>query len=299
MKRAVSISIGSSKRDKEVEITLLGERVRIERIGTDGSMEAAAGLFRDLDGKVDAFGVGGTDLGLRVGERMYKLHSVQRLVRDVKVTPYVDGGGLKSTLEMQLGPFIERRLGKDLAAKRVLIASAVDRYGMARSFSDSGYECIFGDLMFALGIPIPIRSLRSVHLLAAVLIPIVGRLPFEWLYPTGAEQEVRKPRWPEYFRWASVVAGDALYIKRRMPESLPGSIIATNTTTPADVAFFRKAGVKYLVSSTPLLDGRTFGTNMMEAALVAVAGKGRALTTAELQGMLAKLKMEPQIRKLN
>ena len=39
MKRAVSISIGSSKRNKAVEIELLGEKVQIERIGTDGSME--------------------------------------------------------------------------------------------------------------------------------------------------------------------------------------------------------------------------------------------------------------------
>ena len=69
MKHAVSISIGSSKRNKVVEVELLGEMVRIERIGTDGSMEKAAQLYRELDGKVDAFGVGGTDLGLTVGTK--------------------------------------------------------------------------------------------------------------------------------------------------------------------------------------------------------------------------------------
>jgi hypothetical protein len=299
MKRAVSVSIGSSTRDKAVEIKLLGERVRLERIGTDGDMEAAAGLFRDLDGKVDAFGVGGTDLALLVGQRSYKLHSVQKLVRHVKLTPYVDGGGLKDTLERQLAPFIDRHLGSRLGGRRAFVASAVDRYGMACSFAESGYDCVFGDLMFALGIPIPLRSLRSVRILAALLIPVVGRLPFEWLYPTGHEQEVRKPKWPASFAWATVVAGDALYIKRRMPDSLPGRVIATNTTTPADVAFFRQAGVRALVSSTPVLDGRTFGTNMMEAALVAVAGKRRALTRAELQDLLTRLKMTPQIQILN
>ena len=34
MKRAVSISLGSAKRNKAVEVTLLGEPVSIERIGT-------------------------------------------------------------------------------------------------------------------------------------------------------------------------------------------------------------------------------------------------------------------------
>ena len=58
MKRAVSISIGSSKRNKAVEVTLLGEKVSIERIGTDGDMEKAAHLYQEMDGKVDAFGVG-------------------------------------------------------------------------------------------------------------------------------------------------------------------------------------------------------------------------------------------------
>ena len=69
MKRAVSISLGSSKRNKAVEVTLLGESVRIERIGTDGSMEKAAQIYRELDGQVDAFGVGGADLGAMVADK--------------------------------------------------------------------------------------------------------------------------------------------------------------------------------------------------------------------------------------
>jgi len=42
MTHAVSISIGSSKRNKVVEVELLGEMVRIEWIGTDGVMEQVA-----------------------------------------------------------------------------------------------------------------------------------------------------------------------------------------------------------------------------------------------------------------
>ncbi len=41
MKRAVSISIGSSMRNKRVEIELFGEMVCIERIGTDGDLGKA------------------------------------------------------------------------------------------------------------------------------------------------------------------------------------------------------------------------------------------------------------------
>ena len=68
MKRAVSVSLGSSKRDKAVEVELLGTTVHIERIGMDGDMEKAAQKFKELDGKVDAFGVGGADLGVMVAD---------------------------------------------------------------------------------------------------------------------------------------------------------------------------------------------------------------------------------------
>ena len=299
MKRAVSVSIGSSKRDKAVEIELLGQKVRIERIGTDGDMEKAAQLFRELDGVVDAFGLGGADLGVQTDRRYYPLYSILPIVRYVKKTPLVDGAGLKNTLEGQLAPFIDRHLGADLAERRALITSSVDRWGMAMSFHRAGYECVFGDLMFSLGIPIPLRSLASIRLLATVLMPIAGRLPFEWVYPTGEKQEVRAPKWERYYNWASVVAGDCHYVRRHMPEKLEGKVIATNTTTPEDVELFRQAGVRHLVTSTPVFEGRSFGTNMLEAALVAVAGKGRALTHDELALMLGQLGMEPQLQTLN
>ena len=65
MKRAVGISLGSSKRDKEVAVNLNGVEIQVERIGTDGDVEKARSLYLELDGKVDAFGVGGVALSMR------------------------------------------------------------------------------------------------------------------------------------------------------------------------------------------------------------------------------------------
>src|SRR4030043_1964297 len=139
MKHAVSISIGSSKRNKVVEVELLGETGRIERIGTDGSMENAAQLYRELDGKVDAFGVGGADLGLTVGTRWYPLYSVEPMVRFIKQTPVVDGSGLKNTLENRVGAFIKEQIGGYIKDKKVMLTGGADRWGMSISFIDGGY----------------------------------------------------------------------------------------------------------------------------------------------------------------
>ena len=300
MKRAVSISIGSSKRDKAVEVELLGEQVQIERIGTDGDMEKAALLYKELDGKVDAFGVGGADLGVMVADKWYPLYSVQPMVRYVNQTPIVDGAGLKNTLENHVGPFMEAQIKPylDEVGRKAFITLGVDRWGMTKSFLDGGYECVFGDIMFGLGLPIAIRSEKSLKTLASILMPIVGRVPFEWVYPTGEKQETRDPKWEEYYQWATVIAGDCHYIKRHMPERLDGKVIVTNTTTSDDVKLFREAGCKYLVTSTPVLEGRSFGTNMMEAALIAASGKERKLTKQELTQLLDQLGFKPQLQEL-
>ena len=301
MKRAVSISIGSSKRNKAVEVTLLGEKVSIERIGTDGDMEAAALKYKELDGKVDAFGVGGADLGALVDGKFYPFHSVKPMVRFVKQTPLLDGGGLKNTLENKAPAFLDAMIGDYIKqrGRKVFVALGVDRWGMSKSFVAAGYEVVFGDLMFALDVPIAIKSLRGLRTLAKLMIPIVTRFPFEWLYPTGEKQEQRIPKYEKYYQWATVIAGDCHYVKRRMPDNMQGKVIVTNTTTPEDVELFRSCGVKYLVTTTPVLDGRSFGTNMMEAALVAVSGKGRPLTWAEYNELIDKLGFEPQLQELN
>ena len=301
MKRAVSISIGSSKRNKAVEVTLLGERVSIERIGTDGDMEVAALKYKELDGTVDAFGVGGADLGALVDGKWYPLYSVRPMVRFVKETPLLDGGGLKNTLENKAPAFLDKKIGEYINSRgrKVLVTVGVDRWGLSKAFSEAGYETVYGDLMFGLDIPIAIHKLSSLKTVAALLMPIAGRLPFEMLYPTGEKQEKRTPKWGKHYAWATVIAGDCHYIKRFMPDDLTGKVIVTNTTTPEDVEIFRKAGVKYLITTTPVLEGRSFGTNMMEAALVAVSGKGRPLTWDELSEMLDKLGFEPQLQELN
>lgn len=308
MKRAVSISIGSSKRDKRVEANLLDEKVSIERIGTNGDMEKAAQLFAELDGKVDAFGVGGTNLGLMVDGRWYPLYSVQSLTRFVKKTPVVDGCGLKATLETFAMPALEKQAGAylDKIGRRAFVVTAVDRWGMVEACAKAGCKSLYGDLMFSLGIPLPLYKVSSVKMLAAILMPVVSRLPFSWVYPIGEAQEKRTPKWHKYFEWSSIICGDCHYITRYMPERLEGKVIITNTTTTEDVALFRSAGVKYLMTTTPVLDGRSFGTNMMEAALIAASGRTQPVDYAnpgnyfgEIADLLTRVGFEPVLQELS
>ena len=306
MKRAVSISIGSSKRDKATQVNILGETVLIERIGTDGDMKKANALYRELDGKVDAFGVGGALLGIMMEDKWSTMHSVQSLITGVNQTPIVDGTGLKMTLEKKITAVINQDLAGYVKEKRAFVAVALDRWGSARAFLDDGYDVIFGDLMFAMGLEIPIRSEKSLRKLGNMLLPIMSRLPFEWIYPTGEKQNEREPKYQKFFEWATVVAGDCHYLWKYMPEKLPGRVVVTNTTTQSDQDFFKNAGIKYLITTTPILDGRSFGTNMMEAAIVAALGRKEPVDYAHpgdyfeiMEKAISEIPLRPQVKELS
>ena len=98
-KHAVSVSLGSSSRDKTVEIELGGVEVRAERRGVDGDVKAFNRVMRELDGNVDVLSVGGTEIAFHVDGKTYDFHSTKKLIDGVTKTPLVDGSGLKLTLE--------------------------------------------------------------------------------------------------------------------------------------------------------------------------------------------------------
>ena len=299
MKRAVSVSLGSSGRDKTVTVELLGQGVILQRLGTDGDEAKAKAIFESMDGEADAFGVGGVELALTLPWKEYPLRSGANLVRVIRKTPYTDGHHLKTVLESRVMRFADSRLSGKLPDRKVFMVEGVSRWGMTRSFIEAGYECVFGDLMFALGIPLPLRTLAGLERAAKLLLPVVSRLPISMLYSTGDDQKRNVPKYERYFHEASIVAGDWLYIRKHMPADMEGKAVVTNTTTEEDVGFMKSRGVRFLVTTTPVLDGRSFGTNAFEAALIAAAGLGRTLSDAELDAIIGEAGIEPSFRELN
>lgn len=277
-KHVVSVSLGSSARDVDVTVPLLGEMVRIQRRGTDGSVAAARALVAELDGQVDAIGLGGLDLFLQWMGRRYYFREARVIASAAKRTPVVCGAGLKDTLERRAVAALDASVG--WRGRRVLLTVAVDRFGMAEALVEHGADMRFGDLMFALGLPWPIHSMPALDRVARTLAPPLTKLPISWLYPTGTKQNApgTSQRFAAHYAWAEVVAGDWHTIRRYAPERLDGLTIFTNTTTKADVAFLAQAGAARLVTTTPRFEGRSLATNLLEAAFVALRGRdqGRA-----------------------
>ncbi len=299
MKRVVSISLGSSKRNHKAIEQFGGQTFCIERIGTDGDKRKAMELIRELDGKVDAFGMGGTDLYIYAGNRRYTFRESACIAAAARQTPIVDGSGIKNTLERRVINHLENKQQINFKDKPVLVVCAVDRFGLAEALVSAGSKTVFGDLLFGLGLPIPIHTLDGLGRLAKIVAPVVTQLPISLFYPTGDRQNENKPRFGRYFQEADVIAGDFHFIRRYMPLSLKRKIVITNTVTQDDEKLLKERGVSILVTTTPEMGGRSFGTNILEGVLVVLAGKRpEQLTMHDYTRILDEIGVEPRIKRL-
>ncbi len=297
MKHVVSVSLGSSSRDSCVEKNLLGLKYVIERRGTDGDVKRAKALYEELDGQVDALGLGGATLYITAGKKKFYFKQVLKMVENVKETPLADGNYLKDILERRVINYVDKDLGLDLKTKKVLVVCAVDRFGMAEAFCSTGAATIFGDVIFALGLPVPIKTMAGLRRAAAVVAPLITKLPISLVYPSGKAQDRESKRvHNRYYQEADIIAGDYHYIKKNFPQKLAGKVIVTNTITRKDVERLRALDVKMLVTTTPEIEGRSFGTNVMEGIIAAYLGKSPAeIRPEEFNAVLDELNFVPRV----
>ena len=127
---------------------------------------SAIAKVKELDGTVDAIGLGGIDVYLYAGTQRYGLRDGLRLLAAARRTPVVDGSGLKNTLEREAVRFVSEELKVPLRGTKVLMVSALDRFGMAQALVEAGADVLFGDFIFALDHDKPVRDLAEFEALA-------------------------------------------------------------------------------------------------------------------------------------
>jgi len=273
--RIIGISLGSSKRDKVVSFKTNNASIEMQRLGTDGDLKKAQELYREFDGKVDAFGMGGIDLYLWSDEKKFVIRDAKKLIKYVKKTPVLDGSGIKNYWEPCVIDDLQKKGIIDFKGKKVLVTSGVERFQMAKKLLSLKANVEFGDFVFGLNLPFTIRSFRLFKFVTLMMLPFVTQLPINVLYPTGEAQERSINKYQKYYERSDIIAGDFHMIKQFEPNSLTNKIFITNTVTKEDIERLGKKGLKMLVTVTPNFEGRSFGANVIEALIFALSGKKR------------------------
>ena len=98
MKKILSISLGSESRNHSIVHEFLGEQCEISRIGFNADIDKAIAAYKEYDGKVDAFGVGGIEFYLGVGEKRYYFREANQIRAAIQKSKVGDGNGIKGIL---------------------------------------------------------------------------------------------------------------------------------------------------------------------------------------------------------
>lgn len=298
IKKVAGISLGSSKRDHTVELNVLGTHIQAYRKGCDGDLDLMRErlIEADQDPDVAAIGLGGVSITLEAAGKSYVFREIKDLVKVVKNTPIVDGTGLKDAVEGRAASYLRDELGVEVKGKKALITSAVDRWGLAMAFDDAGAINTYGDLLYALDLNVMVNSRKTLTRVIKLVMPVARLLPFTFLYPTTTDSETKTKRTAftdKLYAEADFIVGDFKYVVKYLPPSLEGKIVITNTTTPEDIELLKNHGVDMIVTTTPNLEGRTFGTNVIEAMLVASQGADKALTYERYYELMVEAGFRP------
>ena len=81
-----------------------------------------------------------------------------------------------------------------------------------------------------------------------------------------------------------------------MPENMEGKTVITQTLRKADLELLKQFKARRAITTTPVIGGETFATNVMEGVIVALLGKKPTeLTEQDYLSTLARLGWKPNV----
>ncbi|WP_200225907.1 dehydrogenase [Rubrivivax gelatinosus] len=267
MKSVIGISLGASAQDFEFRTTVLGQPLRVRRIGTEGDEAVAARRLAYWDRRAAAIGIGAGPDARSVGASI----GGSRLAATLKHAPWTSGERLAEIyLEWALrhvqadGRYFDNAL--------VLFLSGIANRKLAAAMAEYTPNLFFADPLLQLGVPKLLTSLDALSLYATGSHYVADWMPKR--LPSTALLE----RWNDHvlrqaMKKASVVVAPVHELDRFGTDELAGKTIVTATVNDARLAAFRDKGVAMIVDASPVVQGHVLGHELLDAMILAATGK--------------------------
>ncbi|MEO8310383.1 MAG: dehydrogenase [Caldimonas sp.] len=294
MKNVIGISLGASSQDFQFSTDFLGAKLRVRRIGTDGSVARALELLAHWGGRAAAIGLGlARDDGL--GASAAAGRDSQRLRSAPTRAPVTTGGRLGDIFLEWAVRGTQDRLGHYFDNAGVLFFSGTAHAKLAAAMSDYTPNLRFADPLLQLGIPKLLTSLDALHLYERgahhVLAWVPPRLIAAPLLGRWAQHILRKA-----LAKATVVVARPHELDAFGIEELAGKTVVTSTVNEERMARFRDKGVAMVVDAAPTMHGHVLGPDLLDAMIMAATGKGAdEILEDDYLDVIAGLQAQPRI----
>jgi predicted amino acid dehydrogenase len=301
MKKIVIIHTGNE--EGSATASFLGQEIHVQRLGCGGDAERAARLIAHYDGQVDAIGLEGMPIYLRLGPA-HRLHIIgAALAAASNQTPVVDGAGVRDMLERWSITLANRAQPGIFSQKRILMVPGLNHDGLALALGRHGAAIRYADPLVYFGLPnVPgVGSRQTLAQAAEPTLEQLKQMSFRSIMPMPGM--CGPPVASGAFMWADILAGDMGTIRRYAPDTLQHKIVVVESATEEDLADLRRRGASIVVALLPsIVPGagmRSWSAAATEALLVAVRqSPDLPLTEDTYLDMLAGVEWMPEIRYL-
>jgi predicted amino acid dehydrogenase len=229
-------------------VSFRGQEIRIRRLGCGGDTERARRLIADHDGQVDAIGLEGIPIHLRLGPA-HQQHAIgAALAAAAHQTPVVDGTGVRGMLERWGVTLTNRAQPGIFSHKRILMVPGLNHDGLAQALGRYGASIRYADPLIYFGLPnVPgVGSRQTLAQAAEPTLEQLKRASFGLIMPQPGRSS--SPLATGAFAWADILAGDIGAIRHYAPDTLQHKTVVVESATEEDLADLRRRGVAIVVT---------------------------------------------------
>jgi predicted amino acid dehydrogenase len=295
MKNVISISLGASSQDFGFTTTFLGAKLRVRRIGTDGSLAKAIERLGEWGGRADAIGLGvANDSHMSAAPRSVNRDRA-RMERAVARAPVTSGGRLGDIFLEWAVRHAQEQLGHYFDNANVLFFSGIAHRKLATTFSEYTSNLLFADPLLQLGVPKLLTSLDALDLYARGTHHI-----FAWIPPRAVPAPLLA-QWSQLvlckaLKKATVVAAPVHELDAFGIEELAGKTVVTATVNDERMARFRDKGVAMVLDAAPTMHGHVLAPELLDAMILAATGKAAdEILEDDYLEIIAGLQAQPRI----
>jgi predicted amino acid dehydrogenase len=272
MKNVISISLGASSQDFQFTTTFLGAKMRVRRLGTDGSTAKAIKLLKRWDEQADAIGLGVVKDSHSLGARRFIERDSVRMRQAVTRVPVTTGAQLGDIFLEWAVRRAQTELGHYFDNANVLFFSGMAHYRLATTMSEYTGNLLFADPLLQLGVPKLLTSLDALSMYASG-----AHYVSDWVPPRVMPTLLLK-QWTRFvlrkaMQKATVVVAPVHELDHFGLEELAGKTVVTATVNEQRIANFKDKGVSLVVDGSPMMHGHVLGPDLLDAMILAATGK--------------------------
>ena len=304
MKKIISVSLGPSRDDYHLETQFAGHPYRIQRFGTDGSIEKASELILRWSNQADVIGLG----GIKFPSSAVSTAGLSREIRKLQElgtrtgTPVTTGDDFRKVAHEWSLRHIQFMFGGSYFTNaRVLFLSGMANTVIARVMSEYTDNLVFADPLIDNGIPKFLNSIDDLEIYAkgvhGILEWVPGKrlisstLPLRHVNDYLIRQAIRDAHiivvpYYDFFR----------YLENSAVDELGGKTVITATAYDDRVNFLKERGVDVIIDTTPKILEKVVGVSVLEAMIISALNIPRNRVRADdLLEFISEQRMDPRV----